>query len=75
MTDKYRQAILIEAGDKNTVEQFINTMNKRVDRGQREFGVEIDIRRIDAERIDVERIETTDVESGGFSRATDTDET
>jgi len=30
MTDKYRQAILIEAGDKNTVEQFINTMKKDV---------------------------------------------
>lgn len=46
MSDEYSQLIRITAGDKNTVERFINTLHKRSDRGRREFGVDIGVERV-----------------------------
>lgn len=54
MTETHKQAILIEAGDRNTVESFLNDLRKRADKGKVEFGVDIEIKRIDLEKVDVE---------------------
>lgn len=45
---EYEQYIKISSSDgKNTVEQFINTMNKRAHKGRVEFGADIQIERVD----------------------------
>lgn len=53
MTDKYTQYLKISSSDKNTTEQFINSIKKRANKGQVEFGVDIDIERI-SEPVDEE---------------------
>jgi len=57
--------VTIEANGNNAPEEFRNFLRKVSQKAEFEHGI----------TVDVERIETTDVESGGFSRATDTDET
>jgi len=57
MTDKYRQAIVIEGTAKNHVESFISDIHKRADKGRTEFGVSIDVTRVDLDKMDTDAFE------------------
>lgn len=48
MTDDYTQYLKISSPDKNTTEQFINSIKKRASKGKVEFGVQISIERVNS---------------------------
>jgi len=48
MTEKYEQYIKISSTDgKNVVESVINDIHKQVDKGQVEFGLDIEVERVE----------------------------
>jgi len=48
MSEKYEQYIKISSTDgKNVVESVINDIHKQVDKGQVEFGLDIEVERVD----------------------------
>jgi len=55
MSDEYSQSIKISSTDgKNVVESVINDIQKKADKGQVEFGVDIQVERIEVQEPEVE---------------------
>lgn len=57
MSDRYRQAIVIEGEARNHVESVINDLRKQLSKGRVEFGVDVEMRRIDLNETDVDGFE------------------